>query len=451
MKRRLICAAMLMVGGCALAQSGVLMPMGKDQPDAKVLSLEEMSVNVVVDDGDARVYVTQIFANHTGKMQEGTYVFALPTGSTVSDFATWDGVVRIPAVILERKRAEEIYEQAKRNAIDPGLLEAGERDGSDAKEDSTFTAKITPIPAWGTKRLELEYHQKLRAEGFAQGFVFPLTPAMYAAQTAGKLKIHVELKSAIAMTDFALKSKAYGLTFSRNDAHAVVGDWAGTNVALNEDLALGWKLDAKAADQMVVATFRNPRMTMPSADEVSPVKTGVQPGFFLAQTLVAPETAASAETKSDAAGRDVVLLLDTSLSMQWDKLERSYGALEAVLRGLKAQDKFSLILFNQDVALFKPSAVAATPEAIEAALAFVKASRLRGGTDLGKALAAGLAQAQGGSASLYLFTDGGADRGESVVGRTIAAKYAAAWKKSARPRTEVFAVGDDANLPLLKT
>ena len=140
----------------AQGQSGVLLPRDKDKPDPEVLSLQEMTVRVVIDNGDARVSLTQIFANHSKYIEEGTYIFALPSGSTVSDFATWDGPVRIPAVILERKRAEEIYQQARSQAIDPGLLEAGERDGSDPKADSTFTAKITPIPAFGTKRLELE-------------------------------------------------------------------------------------------------------------------------------------------------------------------------------------------------------------------------------------------------------------------------------------------------------
>ena len=161
----------LVLGLCvgAGAQSGVLIPKDKDAPDAAVLWLQEMSVNVVIDNGDAHVSVMQIFANHSKEIEEGTYVFALPTGSTVSDFATWDGPVRIPAVILERQRAEEIYEQAKSQAIDPGLLEAGERDGSDAKEDSDFTAKIVPIPAYGTKRLELEYHQKLKVDRVCGG------------------------------------------------------------------------------------------------------------------------------------------------------------------------------------------------------------------------------------------------------------------------------------------
>ena len=134
MRRPLLVAGVLFIGLAAYAQSGVLLPKDKDQPDPSVLSLEEMTVNVVIDNGDAHISLTQIFANHSQSIEEGTYILALPTGSTVSDFATWDGPVRIPAVILERKRPEEIYEQAKSQAIDPGLLEAGERDDSNPAE-----------------------------------------------------------------------------------------------------------------------------------------------------------------------------------------------------------------------------------------------------------------------------------------------------------------------------
>jgi Ca-activated chloride channel family protein len=447
MKRIPVITALLLAAATLHAQSGVLIPLDADAPNPSILSLQEMSVHVVIDGNDARVFVTQIFANHTKNIQEGTYIFALPTGSTVSDFAAWDGPVRIPAVILERKRAEEIYAQARANAIDPGLLQAGERDGSDPKEDSTFTAKITPIPAYGTKRLEIEYHQHLSVDRFAQGFVFPLRPANDQQQTAAHLAFTFELHSAIALTNFHLSSKAFPLTFTEQDAHTVTGTWQGADVPFTEDFAAGWDLDPHAADTLVVSTFRNPHPPLPSPDETAPKPEPPQPGFFLAQTLIAPP--AIAPTQSSAP-RTVVLLLDTSLSMQWDKLERSYAALEAVLLSLKPTDKFSLLLFNQDVASFHPQSIAATPQAVQQALQFVKSSRLRGGTDLGKALTAALAQANTPNASLYLFTDGGSDRGASVLTRTIAANYAQQWRASSHPRTNIFAVGDDANLPLLR-
>ena len=44
----------------------------------------------------------------------------------------------------------------------------------------------------------------------------------------------------------------------------------------------------------------------------------------------------------------------TSLSMQWEKLERSYQALEALLRLLQPTDRFSLLLFNNQTQAFQP-------------------------------------------------------------------------------------------------
>ena len=125
----------------AFADGGVLIPRDKTQPDPAILSLEEMGITVQIDNGDARVFVRQVFVNHTASIEEGNYVFALPTGATVSDFAVWDGPTRIPAVILERKRAEEIYNQLKQQSIDPGLLQMGERGAEEAKRSAIFSAR----------------------------------------------------------------------------------------------------------------------------------------------------------------------------------------------------------------------------------------------------------------------------------------------------------------------
>jgi Ca-activated chloride channel family protein len=439
---------LLILNGVAWGDSGVLLPRDQDHPDASILSLAEMTVRVTIDNGDARVFITQIFANHKARIEEGTYVFALPTGSTVSDFATWDGPVRIPAVILERKRAEEVYDQARMQAIDPGLLEAGDRD-SDAKSASTFTAKIVPIPAYGTKRVEIEYHQRLETNALRQAFVLPLQPTSYAKQSAAKFRLDLEIDSDEPMDGFAEGSKLYPLKVTRQDAHVVVASVEGINVSFDEDFSAGWRLDPAATDKLAVTTFRNPRHPPPGVDEMAPKKPAEEPGFFLAQTIVGePKVAAASGIKTP---RNVVVLFDTSLSMQWDKLERSYAALEKVLLSLTPTDHFNVVLFNQDVAVFSPQPVAAEAAKVQEALAFVKASRLRGGTDIGKALTAGLAQASLPDSSLILLTDGGSDRGTTVVGRKIAAQYAKEWKASSQhPRTHVFAVGDDADIPLLK-
>lgn len=257
--RTLVLAMLLLPSSLPVyADSGVLIPRDKQQPDPAILSLEEMSVSITIDNGDARVFVTQIFANHTDRIEEGSYVFALPSGSTVSDFATWDGPVRIPAVILERKRAEEVYDNARLQAIDPGLLEAGERDGSDPKATSTFSAKIVPIPAYGTKRLELEYHQMVPSSRYQQTFLLPLQPTAYQRQTAKHFQLRLELHSVTPMQDLQLLAKSLPLKLTQQDAHSVIGSFDADNFDLTEDFTAQWKLDPAAADTLSVTTYRNP-------------------------------------------------------------------------------------------------------------------------------------------------------------------------------------------------
>ncbi len=438
----------------AIADTGTLIPKDSQAPDPAILSLEEMNVEVTIDNGDAHVHLKQIFANHTEKIQEGTYRFALPTGSTVSDFAVWDGAVRIPAVILERKRAEEIYEQAKAQAIDPGLLEAGERDGADPRQSAVFTAQIVPIPAYGTKRLELDYHQRLATTGFKQAFSLPLKPDAGQSQTVKHFHLHFTLHSAFAITNLVSPLK-----LSTSDAHTAEGTADLTAQPLTSDFLTTWNLSPEAGNQLDKLEVITSREATPPPGPVALDAQGrgisgsnghglpPLPGVFEAQLLLAAPVAPATPS---AAPRTVVLLLDNSLSMQWEKLERSYAALEATLHSLQPADRFNLILFNQTVTPFKPAPIAADPAAVQAALDFVRASKLRGGTDLLKALTIALAQSAE-NTTLVLLTDGGSDRGETVLPAKIAARYASAWKAASHPpHTAVFAIGDDADVPLLR-
>src|SRR5258706_2288037 len=232
-------AALLMLAArVAWGDAGVLIPSNAKQPEPKTLSLDEMSVDVVIDNGHARVRVRQIFANHTGLPLEGNYVFALPSRALISDFAVWDDVTRIPGVILERKRAEEIYADIRMQALDPGLLQMGERDADEARRTSIFSARVVPIPAFSTKRVEIEYQERLAVEQAEAYFAIPLRPDVYRSQTAGRLEISVEVKSAHAMRDFQFPSKSIPMQVQERSAKSVKAVFEGRNVALTEDLPL---------------------------------------------------------------------------------------------------------------------------------------------------------------------------------------------------------------------
>lgn len=443
----------------APADGGVLIPRDKAQPDPAVLSLEEMEITIRIDNGDARVYLRQVFANHTNRIEEGNYVFALPSRATVSDFAVWDGPTRIPAVILERKRAQEIYNQLKQQAIDPGLLQMGERGAEEAKRSTIFSARIVPIPQYGTKRLEFEYHESILVENLKSYFAIPLRPDAYQAQVARRLWINFELHSAHALSNFQSAARAFPLQIDVNTPHLVKGHFEGENVNLAEDFVTTFELSRADSDKVEVLTYRNPVSAQPSPVETAPVRSTNEPGFFEVEALVgsgrhAPTPAEAAASNSSPA-KSLIILFDTSLSMQWEKLERSYQALETLLRTIRPADTFNLILFNSQVQAFQPSPIAAEGSEIKRALDFVRASRLRGGTDLERALAEGLQQCStggGGSRYLVLLSDGGATRGLIQNGK-IASWYETSWKRlpeAQRPKTYIFGVGDDANLPLLR-
>jgi Ca-activated chloride channel family protein len=455
--RVLLIVACLPAAAPAFGDAGVIIPSGQEQPNPAFLSLDDMRIDIVIDNGDARVFIVQIYGNHQPGILEGNYVFALPSRATISDFAVWDGVMRIPGTILERRRAEEIYNNLKWQAIDPGLLQVGERTAEEARRTAVFSARIVPIPAYGTKRIEIEYHETLPVDNLKSFFAVPLHPDAYQAQTAEHLAINFEMRWQHAIRDFELVGKTYPLNITERSANRIKGTFEGNRTTFLEDFAVKYGFDEAKSDALEVRTYRNPKPSQPLPTETALEKTTPEPGFFEASALFAPhnQLPGAAPSGSGApAPKTLVILFDTSLSMQWDKLDRSFQALETLLRSLRPSDRFSLLLFNTEMNWFSKQPMAADRATAEKALAFVRGSPLRGGTDLRQALDDALTQVLLGEGNKYvvLFSDGDATRGP-INSAKLAAWYTQKWKalpRASRPELYVFGIGDDANLPLLR-
>ncbi len=139
--------------------------------------------------------------------------------------------------------------------------------------------------------------------------------------------------------------------------------------------------------------------------------------------------------------------------MQWEKLERSYAALEATLRSLKPDDRFNLILFNQDVTPFQPATGRCQhpPPSSRRSTSSVPASSAAAPTSSKPSPQRSPKAPQ----SEHLYRPASPTAAPTAARpffpRKIAARYTALWKASPHPpHTDVFAVGDDANLPLLR-
>ncbi len=430
------------------AQSGVLIPVTlKNEPDPSVLSLPVMKVDVRIDNQHAQVRVLQIFNNHTPQILEGKYLFALPLQGSLADFAVWDGDLRLPGVILEKRRANQLYSEIKAQVTDPGLLQQDDEHGG----NTAFSAKVFPIPAYGTKRVELEYTEMLPVENLASRFSFPLKPSFGPAQRVGELHLNIQILSDTSLSPLELYSSAYPLQATKTEANALAYEFHGRNVELKEDLAFSYKLNVpqsalawiahRAPERISAYDLRDPALAVRNPD-----------GYFEARAIFNEGLNAAAQAQP-VAPRNVLLLLDTSLSMHGEKLARAVEALDFTLHSLQPQDQFNLVLFNDQVTPLAPAPVPATAANVERALTFVKSALLSGGTDLNQALlkAVELAAAfPAGEHSIVLISDANPTR-RTINFKRITQAFDQANDADRTPKTRLFALalGENANRDLL--
>ena len=428
------------------AQSGALIPTTiKNEPDAAILSLQTMKVEIRIDNQHAWVRVMQIYDNHTPQTLEGKYLFALPPQAVMADFAVWDGDLRLPGVMLEKRRANQIYSEIKAQVVDPGLLQQDDEHGG----TSAFSAKVFPIPAHGAKRVELEYTEMLPVEDLASRFSFPLKPSVGSPQTVGELLIDISVISDSPISPLRFHSGAYPMQAATVGANAQAWRFAGRNVRLTEDLSFEYGIEIPASGLSFIAHRAPERVSAYDLRDPASAATSAD-GYFEARAIFRGEAGAAGALPP----RNVTVLLDASLSMNGAKLARAVEALDFVLHNLGAQDRFNLALFNDEVTVFSPAALAATPENVERALAFVRGSMLGGGTDLQRALLRGVEMAEGfpaGERSLVLLSDANPTM-KTIGAQRIARAFNEANGAGGARRTRLFALalGGDANRTLLE-
>jgi Ca-activated chloride channel family protein len=440
------------------ADIGALIPGNREEPDPGILTIDEARIQIRIDHQYARIRILQIFGNHANTVQEGKFVFAIPGDAAISDFAVWDGVVRIPGVILERKRASEIYEQLRMQEIDPGLLQQEEAAEEGPRMANVFSAKIVPIPAYGTKRLEMEYTQKIPVDGMKSYFSLPLKPDLYRVQTVGSFSLDIEILSDAPIVDFQLLSQIYPVQFTSQSPQHITGSFHGNNVQLNEDFGIQYRID-QSESALYFLPFRGTERNLrggaqPVTAFQAPANQKVEDGHFWLSAIL-NESKADVSSAKDFGGRDVhgtakslVILMDTSSSMRWEKLEQSYAALDYFLHHLNEQDEFLLVLFHQETKAHAPAPVPATKENIDAALNFFKAQYLMGGTDFQKAFQEAFrfgSQLKNRERYLVMITDGNPTLTQLQTKKLIQSFQ----QGNPRFRAFCFGIGSDSNRNLL--
>jgi Ca-activated chloride channel homolog len=124
------------------------------RPDEKSVSLQSMDTQVEIFGNISKTTTTLIFSNASSRNLEGNLVFPLPENTTVSGYAIdINGKLR-NAVPITKARAVEVFESIQKQNVDPGIIEK--------VEGNNFRTRISPIPAKGSRTIQLSYYQILK-------------------------------------------------------------------------------------------------------------------------------------------------------------------------------------------------------------------------------------------------------------------------------------------------
>ena len=385
--------------------------------DESWLTIRYHRVTVTIEDQVAVTHVEQEFLNECDWEVEGTYVFPLPEGAAVSEFVMWVDGKPVEGEILPADEARQIYEDIVRRRRDPALLEYVGR--------NAVQARIFPIPPGGSRKIELEYSQVLPVENGLVRYVYPLETEKFSARPLEEVSVHVEIRSPAPIRAVYSPTHQDRVYIERDgDYRAIVG-YEEYDVLPEDDFELVYTVSQEEVG-LNLLTYREP------PDD----------GFFL--LLVAPTVEVEEE---QVIPRDIILVLDTSGSMEGEKIKQAKEALVYVLEHLNEEDRFSVIAFSTGLRQYARGLRPAS-EAHEAA-AWVRRLEAVGGTDINRALLEALAQTDPERPTVLIFlTDGLPTEGVTEVEQILANVEAAAPDNV---RLFPFGVGDDVNTVLLDT
>ena len=376
------------------------------------LEIAYQRVNVTIADQVATTHIAQLFRNPNDWALEGTYYFPLPAGASVSQLTMWVNGAPIEARLMPAAEARAVYDEIVRQLRDPALLEYV---GQDA-----IQANVFPIPPGEERLVEIAYTTLLTADNGTFHYVYPQSAGLYTDTPLTQQSIRVDIASNEAIR--TLYSPSHRVAIARDgDFRATVG-YEAANPPL-DDFELYYTVSPEAIGLNLLS-----------------YKAAGEDGFFV--LLVAPGLDAG-----EVVAKDIILVLDTSGSMEGEKIIQARGAARYVVDHLNPDDRFAVVQFNTTVSSYAP-ALLPTSE-VAGAGAYIDTLPAAGGTNISGALleAAALVQPERPTTILFL-TDGLATEGITDTGLLLD-NVAAALPDNAR--LFAFGVGDDVDTTLLDT
>lgn len=418
--------------------AGLLIPTGSTlQP----LEIKQHHVDVVIEGGYAVTSIEQVFSNANGKDLEAIYSFPVPEKAAVGEFTYWIDGQPVTGEVLEKQQARDIYEQEKQAGRETALTE---QDGY-----RTFDISVYPVRAGQDVRIKLTYIQPVHVDSSIGRFVYPLEDGgvdeqklsfwNYKDTVEERFSFKLSFRSSWPIDEFRLPQHPQANISRISDREWTVS-MANEHAALEEGTNAGIESAVvHRLDQDIVVYWRQ-MQGLPGAVEMISYKeeAGVRGTFML---TVTPGDDLAVITE----GRDWVFVLDFSGSME-GKFQSLIEGVNKGLASLNPNDRFRIILFNNQPQEITHGFQNASPENVQHYIQVLESNHPNNGTNLYAGLKLGMRSLDDDrSNALILVTDGVAN-----VGRTEKKDFLELLEDQ-DVRLFTFVMGNSANRPLLES
>ncbi len=319
-------------GGQAVDNESDEAPFSFSDPDGQELILEDLSARAAIHGMLSLTELEFRFRNPKAARIEGRFTLTLPPNATISRFAKDVNGHLMEGEVVERLRANQVYEQYLHQMRDPALLEQD--------QGNRFSVRIFPIEANAQVRLILSYSTLLPLKGGVRTYALPL-------RGAPKMN-HFTFRAFVSPWGAAVP----GGTMQKTTVEVLTQEE--NNYRPSKDINLTW----------------------PSRDD-APRSRVLRAGDFYVAAL-----RPNAASVSNSVPHSWLFYIDTSASGA-EGAQQRIRALEAVLASLPADDRVELIAFDNDVESIASGTASSMSRTIGDRL---RARMFLGGTDLGAAI-----------------------------------------------------------------
>ena len=373
-----------------------------DDADKEVMPLKSTRADVKIAGVSADVKITQVYRNTGKKTLEAIYVFPGSTRAAVHAMRMTIGDRVIAAEIMERQKARETYETAKKEGKTTSLLEQ--------QRPNVFQMNVANILPGDEVKVELQYTELLQSEDQIYEFIYPtVVGPRYTSKTATgapdsdkwvqnpylhegqpppyTFALNVELLSAVPIVKLASPSHDVDIKYSGPAAARIA--LKDEKTGGNKDFVLRYGLAGGKIDSGLL------------------LYPGQEENFFLLMmeppAKVAPEAVLP---------REYIFIVDVSGSMHGFPLATAKALMQDIITGLKPKDFLNVMLFESGSAVLSPSgSLPANDANKKRALDFIQAQPGGGGTRIVPAMTQALAlpRTPGVSRIVTVATDGYVD------------------------------------------